>query len=57
MANALSLLTFILLYSPCFVTVVAIAKETGSWKWASFTVFGYTIFAFLASIVVYQLIA
>lgn len=57
LANAFALLTFILLYSPCFVTVVAIAKETGSWKWAAFTVFGYTLIAFLASIAVYQLIS
>jgi len=53
-ANAFSLIIFILLYSPCFVTVVAIAKETGSWKWAGFTVVTYTIVAFIASVVVYQ---
>ncbi|MGD9808386.1 MAG: ferrous iron transport protein B [Deferribacterales bacterium] len=57
LANAFALLTFILLYSPCFVTVVAIAKETGSWRWAGFTVLGYTGIAFLASIVVYQIIS
>jgi ferrous iron transport protein B len=57
LANAFALLTFILLYSPCFVTVVAIAKETGSWRWAGFTVVGYTGIAFLASIVVYQIIS
>ncbi|MGE4317810.1 MAG: ferrous iron transport protein B [Deferribacterales bacterium] len=54
MANALSLLVFVLLYAPCFVTVVAIRKETGSWKWASFTVFGYTAVAFVAAVAVYQ---
>lgn len=56
-ANAFSLLIFTLLYSPCFVTVVAIAKETGSWKWAGFTVFAYTLIAFLASIATYQVLA
>jgi len=57
LATAFSLLIFILLYSPCFVTVVAIAKETGSWKWAGFTVVAYTIIAFIASIGVYQLMS
>ena len=33
---ALAFLAFIMFYSPCFVTVVAIAKEAGSWKWAFF---------------------
>lgn len=56
-ANAFSLLVFTLLYSPCFVTVVAIAKETGSWKWAGFTVVGYTLIAFAASAAVYSIIA
>lgn len=55
MAHALSILVFVLLYAPCFVTVVAIKKETGSWKWASFTVFGYTFAAFIASVAVFQL--
>ncbi|PLX69643.1 MAG: ferrous iron transport protein B [Denitrovibrio sp.] len=55
LANAFSMIIFILLYSPCFVTVVAIAKETGSWKWAGFTIVGYTLIAFIASVAVYQL--
>lgn len=54
LANAASLLIFILLYSPCFVTVVAIAKETGSWKWAGFTMIVYTALAFAAAVLVYQ---
>jgi ferrous iron transport protein B len=57
LANAFSLLVFILLYSPCFVTVVAIAKETGSWKWAGFTVVAYTVIAFIASVVTYQIMS
>jgi ferrous iron transport protein B len=57
MANALSLLVFVMLYAPCFVTVIAIRKETGSWKWAAFTIFGYTIVAFIASVGVYTLAA
>lgn len=56
LANAFSLLAFIMLYSPCFVTVVAIVKETGTWKWALFTVVGYTAVAFAAAVAVYQAI-
>lgn len=56
-ATAYSLLIFTLLYSPCFVTVVAIAKEGGSWYWALFTVVGYTGAAFIASILTYQMLA
>lgn len=52
--NAFAVLVFVLLYSPCFVTVVAIGKETGSWKWAMFTVFAYTTVAFIAAVAVYQ---
>ena len=31
--TAFSLIIFTIFYAPCFVTVVCIAKETGSWKW------------------------
>ncbi|PLX71239.1 MAG: ferrous iron transport protein B [Denitrovibrio sp.] len=57
LATAYSLLIFTLLYSPCFVTVVAIAKEGGSWYWALFTVVGYTSIAFIASVLTYQILA
>jgi len=49
----LSVFTFMLLYTPCMVTVVAIARET-SWKWALFSVFGSMSFAFVASVIVYR---
>ncbi|MCG8620054.1 MAG: ferrous iron transporter B, partial [Desulfobacterales bacterium] len=32
--TAFSLMIFTIFYAPCFVTVVCIARETGSWKWA-----------------------
>ena len=35
-------LIFILLYVPCVATIAAIAKESGTWKWAFFSVV-YTI--------------
>ena len=52
--TAVSLMIFILLYAPCFVTVVAIKAESGSWKWAAFSVVFNTAFAFALSVTVYQ---
>lgn len=33
---AFSLIVFSIFYAPCFVTVVCIIRETGSWKWGLF---------------------
>jgi ferrous iron transport protein B len=52
--KALSLILFIMFYSPCFVTVVCIVRETGSWKWGAFSIVFNTTFAFLLATVVYQ---
>ncbi|NCD24005.1 MAG: ferrous iron transport protein B [Deltaproteobacteria bacterium] len=52
-AMAVSLMLFVLLYSPCFVTVIAIAQES-SWGWAVFSVFFNTAFAFGLATAVYQ---
>ncbi|MGM9763662.1 MAG: ferrous iron transport protein B [Candidatus Cryptobacteroides sp.] len=41
-AAALAFMVFILLYFPCIATFTAIARETGSWKWAGATAV-YTI--------------
>lgn len=38
-ANAVALLLFTLLYSPCFVTLAVIKKESGEWKWLFFSLF------------------
>ncbi|MCI5121511.1 MAG: ferrous iron transport protein B, partial [Candidatus Electrothrix sp. AUS4] len=53
--SALAFLFFIMFYSPCFVTVVAIAKEAGSWKWAFFSMGFNTIFAFTMAVGIFQL--
>ncbi|MCI5144775.1 MAG: ferrous iron transport protein B, partial [Candidatus Electrothrix sp. AR3] len=53
-ATALAFLFFIMFYSPCFVTVVAISKESGSWKWAFFSIGFNTIFAYLMALVIFQ---
>ena len=50
---AVSLMIFVLLYSPCFVTVVAIAREA-SWGWAIFSVVFNTGFAFALAVATYQ---
>ncbi len=53
MPAIISTFLFILLYSPCFVTVVAIARES-SWRWALFSVLGSLSGAFILSVIVYQ---
>jgi ferrous iron transport protein B len=52
--TAFSLMIFTIFYAPCFVTVVCIAKEAGSWKWAAFSVIFNTTLAFGLSVAVYQ---
>ncbi|MHC1713718.1 MAG: ferrous iron transport protein B [Solidesulfovibrio sp.] len=52
----LSVFVFMLLYTPCMVTVVAIAKET-NWKWATFSVVGSMCFAFIMAVAVYHISA
>ncbi len=53
-ANAASLMVFVLLYFPCFVTVVVTKQETGSWKWALSSAIFNTLLAFVAAVIVYQ---
>jgi len=53
-ASALALIIFTMLYAPCFVTVVTMARES-SWKWAAFSVVGSTTLAFGMAVVVYQI--
>jgi ferrous iron transport protein B len=53
--TALAFLAFILLYFPCVAVVVAIKKETGSWKWALFTILYTTGLAWIVSYIVQQI--
>ena len=53
--TAFSLIIFTIFYAPCFVTVVCIAKEAGSWKWAAFSVVFNTSLAFGLSVLFYQI--
>jgi ferrous iron transport protein B len=54
-ASAIAFLVFVLLYFPCIASLAAIAKETGSWKWALFAVVYDTIVAWVAAFIVYRI--
>ncbi|WP_316347983.1 ferrous iron transport protein B [Desulfuromonas acetoxidans] len=51
--TAISLIIFVLLYAPCFVTVVTMAKES-SWGWAVFSTVFNTALGFGLAVAVYQ---
>ena len=50
---ALSLIAFVLLYAPCFVTVAVIGRELG-WKWAGFSVIFNTALAYTVAVIIHQ---
>ena len=52
-ATALALIIFVLLYAPCFVTVVTMAKES-SWRWALFSTVFNTLLGFSLAVIAYQ---
>jgi ferrous iron transport protein B len=52
--TAFSLILFTIFYSPCFVAVVCIVRESGSWKWGVFSMVFNTLLALSLSIVFYQ---
>ena len=45
---------FILIYFPCVATVAAIKNESGSWKWAVFTICYTTLLAWVVAFLVHQ---
>jgi ferrous iron transport protein B len=51
---ALALIVFVMFYAPCFVTVVCISRESGSWKWGLFAICFNTVLAFSLATLVYQ---
>jgi ferrous iron transport protein B len=51
---AFSLIIFTIFYAPCFVSVVCIAREAGSWKWGLFAVVFNTTLAFVLAATVFQ---
>ena len=54
-STAIAFLLFVLLYAPCFVTVVAIKQEANSWKWAIFSVVFNTALAYTVAVSVVQI--
>ncbi|MDL2272587.1 ferrous iron transport protein B [Desulfovibrio sp. OttesenSCG-928-I05] len=55
MANALSLMIFVLVYAPCVVTIAAIRREANSWGWALFSLVFSTALAYVLAVGVYQI--
>ncbi|MGD9124644.1 MAG: ferrous iron transport protein B, partial [Desulfarculaceae bacterium] len=52
--KAFALMVFVMVYAPCFATVVIIYRETGSWGWPAFAVIYTTLLAYLLAFLVYQ---
>ncbi|NNF99344.1 MAG: ferrous iron transport protein B [Desulfobacteraceae bacterium] len=53
--TAVSMMVFIIFYAPCFVTVVCISREAGSWKWGAFSMIFNSTLAFTLAVAVYQI--
>ncbi len=52
--RGLSHIVFVMLYAPCFATVVVIRRESGSWGWAGFSMVFNTVLAFGLAVLLYQ---
>jgi ferrous iron transport protein B len=52
--SALSMMVFVLLYLPCLASIAAIRRETGSYKWMSFSIAYSTTVAWIMAFIVYQ---
>ena len=46
---------FVSIYFPCIGSIVAISKESGSWKWGAFAVVYTMTLAWILSFIIYQL--
>jgi len=53
--TAAALIIFIMFYSPCFVTVVCIAREAASWNWGLFSIAFNTLLASFLAISAFQI--
>ena len=52
--KSVDFMVFILLYCPCIASIIAIIKETESWKYGAFAVLYNTVVAWIMAFVVYQ---
>ncbi len=50
---AVSLMVFVLIYAPCFVTIAVIRKEIGT-NWAIFSLVASTVYAYIICLVIFQ---
>ena len=55
--SVVAFLLFVLLYAPCFVSLVTIRMETGSAKWAAFSFVFNTCVAMLIATTAYQILS
>ncbi|MDR0355489.1 MAG: ferrous iron transport protein B [Deltaproteobacteria bacterium] len=56
LATGVALMVFTLLYSPCFVTLMVIKQETAKWRWLFFSLFFNLAFAYVLSVIAFQLL-
>jgi ferrous iron transport protein B len=49
---AFTLIIFVMLYAPCFVTLVVIRRETGKWRWTFFAMVYTTLLAYVMAFLV-----
>ncbi|HAJ27426.1 MAG TPA: ferrous iron transport protein B [Syntrophus sp. (in: bacteria)] len=52
--SAYAFMAFVLLYMPCFVVLIAMRQEFGTWKWAGIAVLYQTGLAWGTAFVIYQ---
>ena len=52
---AVGLIVFTMFYSPCFVAVICISRESGSWKWGVFAMVFNTVLAFALAVLIFQI--
>jgi len=52
---AIGLIVFTMFYSPCFVSVICISRESGSWKWGLFAMAFNTALAFGLAVLIFQI--
>lgn len=56
-ANCFSLLVFYVLAAQCLPTQAVVRRETKTWKWPAFQLFYMTALAYVAALVVYQVLS
>lgn len=49
-------MVFVLLYFPCIATLAAIRRETGSWKYAAFSIIYNTALAWIFAFITFNIV-